>query len=131
MEHPSTWKSKLQIEIDFLTIEVEHAAFPSDSREVMQIIEILRETSLVMDMPECSKYMKCPFFEDNNESLELAKTTKIRHRTNHISIKHQHFRNFVEKDFASQKPIGISNQEVNFLPNIWLNHSLDIFNSKS
>ena len=82
------WKSTLQTEIALSTTKVECAALSIALRETILIMHFFREVSAVMNVADCSKTMKCTVFEDNNGTLEIAKTLKMRPRTKHISIKH-------------------------------------------
>jgi len=92
---PIIWKSKLQTEIALSITEAEYIALSTALREVIPIIHFLREVNAVMDIPECSKSMKCAVFEDNNGALEMAKIPKMRSRTKHIAIKYHHFRTYI------------------------------------
>ena len=68
-----------------------------------------------MNVPECSKSMKCTVFEDNNGALELANAPKMRPRTKHIAIKYHHFRtHFPQGDMKIVK-VDVTEQEACFL----------------
>ena len=90
-ECPIIQKLKLQTEIALSTTEAECIALSIALREVIPIMHFLRKISVVIDIPECNKLMKCTAFEDNNGALEMAKTPKMRPRTKHIAIKYHHF----------------------------------------
>jgi len=94
---PVIWKSKLQTEIALSTTKAEYIALSTALRETIPIIHFLRKISTVMDVAECGKTMKCTIFEDNNSTLEMAKTPKIRLQTKYIVIKYHYFRTYTKK----------------------------------
>ena len=67
--YPILWKSKLQPDIALLMTEAEHIEFSTSLRETIPELHLLRETSAVMKIKECSKTMQCAVFEDNNGAL--------------------------------------------------------------
>ena len=90
------WASKLQTQIALSTTEAEYIALSSALREVIPIIELLREMrSKSIDVFTTSPKIYCKAFEDNSGALELAKTPKLRPRTKHINIIYHHFREYV------------------------------------
>ena len=50
----------------------------------MEHIELLEKT---LNIESKRPSVKCKVFEDNNGAIQLAKTTKIRPHTKHISLK--------------------------------------------
>jgi len=112
---PITWKSKLQTEIALSTTEAEYIALSTALRETIPLLQLLREISVIMNISECDKKMKCTLFEDNNGALELAKAPKIRPRTKHIAIKYHHFRSFLGKGLFSIEGIDTAEQQADFL----------------
>ena len=57
--------------------------------------------------------VKCKVFEDNNDTIELAKAPKIRPRTKHIALKYHHFREHVRKCLIEINPIDTLEQVAN------------------
>jgi len=93
---PLLWASKLQTQIALSTTEAEYIALSSALREVIPIIELLREMkSKSIDVFTTSPKIYCKAFEDNSGALELAKMPKLRPRTKHINIIYHHFREYV------------------------------------
>ena len=78
-------------------------------------MHLLRELGAVIDMPECSKSMKCTVFKDNNGALELANTPKMRLQTKHITIKYHHFRTCVQNGDIKIVKVDTTEQEADFL----------------
>ena len=60
--------------------------------------------------------MKCAVFEDNNSTLEMAKTPKIRPYTKHISIKYHHFRTYIQNSDIKIEKVDTAKKEADFLP---------------
>ena len=111
---PIIWKSKLQLDIALSTTEAECIALSTALREAIPIMHFFRDIGVVMDVPDCSKTMKCTVFEDNNGALEMAKTPKMRPRTKHIAIKHHHFRSYFQKGDMLIEKVGTAEQEAYF-----------------
>ena len=93
---PLLWASKLQTQIALSTTEAEYIALSSALREVIPLIELLREMKRnKIDVFVTAPKIYCKAFEDNSGALELAKAPKLRPRTKHINIIYHHFREYV------------------------------------
>jgi hypothetical protein len=93
---PIVWSSKLQTEHAFSATEAEYVALSQALREVMPMIEILKElkeASFAYD--PAIPTVHCKAFEDNTGALEMARLPKMRPQTKHMNIKYHHFRDAV------------------------------------
>ena len=79
-------------------------------RDVIPLMELLRELNTNMKIPIQKPKVKCSVFEDNNGAIELAKAPKIRPRTKHIGIKYHHFRKHVADGNIDILPIDTLEQ---------------------
>jgi hypothetical protein len=74
------------------TTEAEYVALLTALRDVIPVMELLKEMQDngydVKGIPS----IKCKLFEDNSGALEQAKTAKYRPRTRHINTAWHHFR---------------------------------------
>ena len=59
-------------------------------------------------------FVYCKIFEDNNDSLDLAKSPKRKPRTKHIALKYHHFRKHVRKGVDSIHAMDTIMQLANF-----------------
>ena len=109
------WKSQLQTMVALPTAKAKYIALSTALRETIPLLQLLREISVIMNISECDKKMKCTLFEDNNGALELAKAPKIRPRTKHIAIKYHHFRSFLGKGLFSIEGTDAAEQQADFL----------------
>ena len=89
---PLLWVSKLQTEISLSTTEAEYIALSQSLRDVLPLIELIKEVNDVLKIEGQPPKVYCKVFEDNNGALELAKAPKMRPRTKHIALKYHHFR---------------------------------------
>ena len=94
---PITWKSKLQTRITVSTTETQCIVLLTELLETTLLMQLQRETCIVMKIEHCSKSMKCTVFEDNNGAVETANAPKISAITKQTSIKCHHFRTCVSK----------------------------------
>ena len=108
---PILWNSKLQSEITLSTTEAEYVALSQALREVIPMIELVKEIQNKCPTVQWAKpIVKCKVFEDNSGALELANTPKLRPRTKHINIKYHHFRSHIEKKTISISKIDTKDQ---------------------
>jgi hypothetical protein len=108
---PLIWASKLQTEIALSTTEAEYIALSQSLREVIPIMNLLKETrEQGIDVTPFQPQVHCKVFEDNSGALELAKVPKMRPRTKHINIKYHHFREFVRKGLITVHAIATTEQ---------------------
>jgi hypothetical protein len=109
---PIIWQSKLQTETALSTTEAEYIALSTALREVISLMELLREAQghgipNVVTTPK----IHCKVFEDNSGALTMAKVPKMRPRTKHLNVKYHHFRDHVTRGDISLFPVASENQE--------------------
>ena len=66
---PIIWTSKLQTEISLSTTESEYIAFSQSLRDVIPLIELLRELSMSVLFEPNTPVIHCTMHEDNNVSV--------------------------------------------------------------
>ena len=98
---PIIWGSKLQTEIALSTTESEYIAFSQALRDVIPLIELLRELSVSIPSDTSTPIIHCTVHEDNKGCIDLVETPKMRPRTKHIALKYHHFRSFVKDKTVS------------------------------
>ena len=98
---PIVWASKMQSEIALSATESEYLAISTAMREVLPIIELLKEMAKCLTVLQYKPpILHCSVFEDNTGAVEIskgAKTPLLRPRTKHINVKYHHFRTKVLK----------------------------------
>jgi hypothetical protein len=104
------WISKLQSEIALSTVEAEYIALSQSLRDVIPLLDLIKEMEKFFGLPSEKPEVKCKLFEDNNGALELARAPKYRPRTKHIAIKYHHFREHVKKGLVSINAIDTKEQ---------------------
>ena len=92
---PVLWFSRLQSEIALSTTESEYIALSTAMRDVIPMMHLLKEMSIVFDLEEFKPIVQCKVFEDNNSCISVATSPKLTPRTKHISLKYHHFKRFV------------------------------------
>ena len=92
---PIFWRSKLQTEIALSTFEAEHIALSAGMREVMPLLELLKDLNDMCDVITAPPIVTCKVFEDNQSCIAMAESKKPSIRTKHVAIKHHHFRSLV------------------------------------
>ena len=95
---PVLWTSKLQGEIALSTTESEYLAISAATREVLPIVEMIKEMIGQGRIVSDKATVFCRVFEDNSGAIEVAtnvKNPKMRPRTKHINTKYHHFRSKV------------------------------------
>ena len=93
---PITWASKMQTITALSTTEAEYIALSTSLREVIPMMEMLKEAQ-ELQVNYLPPKVHCTVFEDNSISLELARPPKICPRTKHINQLLHHFREYVER----------------------------------
>jgi hypothetical protein len=103
---PIVWTSKLQTQIVLSTAKAEYNSLSQSLREAIPLMQLVREVN-EKDITTYSDVPKvyCKAFEDNIGYLEIARTHKMRTRTNHINLVYHHFRSFVKKGLMVVWPI--------------------------
>ena len=108
---PIIWASKLQTQTALSTTEAEYIAMSMSLRDVIPIMELIKEMKEHNIPVICTKpYVYCKVFEDNSGALELARLPKLRPRTKHINVCYHHFREHVRKGLIKIFPVGTSDQ---------------------
>ena len=107
---PIIWCSKLQTEIALSTAEAEYIALSQAMREVLPLMELLKEVDLVFKLHLPKPKIHCKVFEDNNSCIAMAEAVKFSPRTKHIALKYHHFRRFVKDLTIKIFPIDTKEQ---------------------
>ncbi len=94
---PIAWCSKLQTEIALSTTEAEYIALSQAMREVLPLMQLLKDIDEVFPLHLPKPKIRCKVYEDNNGCIVLAKGEKFSPRTKHIAIKYHHFRSHVKE----------------------------------
>ena len=103
---PIAWGSRLQTHIALSTTEAEYIALSTAMREVIPIINIIKELRDRNFIKADSRAdFHCKVFEDNSGALELAKTPKLRPRTKHINVIYHWFLDHVRSKEIKIYPI--------------------------
>ena len=107
---PIIWASKLQTEIALSTTESEYIAFSQSLRDVIPLINLLRELDNVI--PKCDKapVIHCTVHEDNKGCIDLVESPRVRPHTKHIALKYHHFRSFVRDKTVSVEYVETNEQ---------------------
>ena len=113
---PIMWKSQLQTEICLSSTESEYTGLSYALREVIPIMESLKELSTFgVDIPKSNSEIYCTVFEDNSGAIEMATHHKYRPRTKHLNVKLHHFRDYVSRGEVIVKPISTKYQPADLL----------------
>lgn len=107
---PILWSSKLQTEIALSTTEAEYIALSQATREVLPLIELLKELDCVLKVNQSKPSFYCEVFEDNRSTIAVATSNKFTPRTKHIALKYHHFRQFVRNKTIVINPIDTKEQ---------------------
>ena len=90
------WASKLQTEIALSTAEAEYIALSQAMREVLPLMELLKEINNVIPLSLPTPKIHCKVFEDSTSCKAMAESDKFSPRTKHIAIKYHHFLRYVK-----------------------------------
>ena len=90
------WSSKLQTEIALSTCEAEYIALSTAMREVIPLIQLLKDLEVACNVITTPPTVTCKVFEDNQSCIAVAESKKPPTRTKHIAIKYHHFRDLVD-----------------------------------
>jgi hypothetical protein len=112
---PIVWKSQLQQEIALSSTESEYTGLSYALREVIPIMELLKEIRRRKVKVSATADIYCKVFEDNSGALEMAKVHKYRPRTKHLNVKLHHFRSYVESKAIHILPITTLEQLADYL----------------
>ena len=84
--------SKLQTEISLSTAEAEYIALSQSTREVIPLVNMLKEVKPYMKLDIKPSQMCCTINEDNTSCITMAESQRFTPRTKHISLKYHWFR---------------------------------------
>lgn len=101
--------SKLQSVCSLSTTESEYIALSQSLRDVIPMMELLKELTKHMSVENIPPTIRCKLFEDNNGALDLANLRFMRPRTRHIATKYHFFRSYVQS--GEFKILHINTQE--------------------
>ena len=107
---PVMWVSKLQSVCSLSTTESEYIALSQSLRDVIPMMELLKELTTHMSIDNVSPVINCTVFEDNNGALKLANLPRMRPRTRHIATKYHFFRSYVHSGAIRIKSISTQEQ---------------------
>ena len=93
---PVIWSSKLQTEIALSTTEAEYIALSQSLRDVIPLVELLRELKQAIPFDPSTPTIHCKIHEDNQGCIDLVEAPRMRPRTKHITLKYHHFRKHVK-----------------------------------
>ena len=113
---PIIWASKLQTQVALSTTEAEYIAMSMALRDVIPVMELLREMRELGHPVICTEpTVYCKVFEDNSGALELARMPKLRPRTKHINVCYHHFREHVRNGLIKIFPVATDEQTADVL----------------
>ena len=95
------WCSKLMTEITLSITESEYVALSQSMRDVIPLLDLLKEISEVITSEDTTPKVHCIIFEDNKGYIDLVSTLKIRPRIKRIALKYHHYRSYVKKQLIS------------------------------
>ena len=107
---PILWCSKLQTEITLSTTEAEYEALSQAMREVIPLMEFMKELGKVLKINTSKPDFFCQVFEDNRSTITVAESKKFTPRTKHIALKYHHFRQYVTNKSIRIKAISTTEQ---------------------
>lgn len=102
---PILWCSKLQTEITLSTTEAEYVALSQAMREVIPLMNLMKELGKVLKFNTEKPNFFCQVFEDNRSTITVAESKKFAPRTKHIALKYHHFRQYVNNKTIRIEPI--------------------------
>ena len=107
---PILWSSKLQTEITLSTTEAEYVALSQAMREVLPLMDLMKELNTVLHLNIDEPKFFCQVFEDNRSTITVANGKKFTPRTKHIALKYHHFRAHVHSGRIKIKAIDTHEQ---------------------
>ena len=105
----------MQKEIDLSTTEAEYISMSESMRDLIPLRHIILEVSSVFGIKcdSCNSYTTT--FEDNKGEIELAKETKYRPPTKHLSIKWLRFREHIKRGTSKIFYIETNEQQADIM----------------
>jgi len=107
---PIVWSSRLQTEIALSTTEAEYIALSQATREVIPLMNTLKEISRIFVFSVRTPTVLCSLFEDNNSCIAIAKALRMSPRTKHTAMKYHHFRHKVISGEINILPIHMKDR---------------------
>eukprot|EP00984_Skeletonema_dohrnii_P027976 scaffold17754_cov71-Skeletonema_dohrnii-CCMP3373.AAC.1 len=107
---PIHWVSKLQTEIALSTAEAEYIALSQALREVIPMIEMMKDLHRSFPLEITIPNFNCTVHEDNQSCISMANRQKFSPRTKHIALKYHHFRSYVNAKRIEVKYINTHDQ---------------------
>ena len=107
---PVLWCSKLQTEIALSTAESEYIALSQAMRDVIPLMQLMTELSVILDIYNPDPIVKVQVYKDNESCKAIANSGKFTPRTRHIAIKYHHFRQFVKNGTIKIESIDTKEQ---------------------
>ena len=78
---PILWSSKLQSEITLSTTEAEYVALSQAMREVIPLMDLMKELNCVLKVNTSKPDFFCQVFEDSRSTITVATSKKYTPRT--------------------------------------------------
>ena len=96
---PVIWGSRLINQIALSTMEAEYYSMSLSMKELIPFLDLLKEVSAAVDVPEEDRELHTSVFEDNSACLVLATTELPRTtpRSKHFAVKYHWFRAKIEE----------------------------------
>ncbi|KAL7477153.1 hypothetical protein ACHAW6_002967, partial [Cyclotella cf. meneghiniana] len=89
---PIIWASKLQSLVVLCMIQAEYIAMSMTHHDVIPLMELIKELrDGKFDTANTKPYIYCKVFEDNTDTLELARLPRLGSCTKHIKVCYHHF----------------------------------------
>jgi hypothetical protein len=107
---PLVWASRLQTVFALSTAEAEYIALSTALRDVIPMMDLLKEMKEKGFDVQVQPTVHCKLFEDNSGALEQARVAKYRPRTRHINAAWHHFRSYVVDKLISILPVDTKSQ---------------------
>ena len=110
---PILWKSKLQTETAWSTMEAEYVALSSACRDLIPVIHLVDELSKQYSLGDKDIPMiKTTIYEDNEGALKLANTElpRMTPRSKHYGVKYHWFREHVKNGLIEVVPVSTKDQ---------------------
>jgi hypothetical protein len=107
---PLVWASRLQTIFALSTTEAEYIALSTALRDVIPMMDLLKEMKEMGHDVQTKPMVHCKLFEDNSGALEQARVAKYRPRTRHINAAWHHFRSHVVDKLISIHAIDTKSQ---------------------
>ena len=108
--HPLFCQSDVQIEFSLPLTETECMSLSQCLRNDMPLINLANKLGEAFDFQLDAPEVKCALYEDNQITIEVAKSPKILLLEKHISLKHHHFMYHAQDGCASIQCVPAEHQ---------------------